>query len=227
MARRIDPAALPRGIRLLIVDDHALFCAGLELLFRRERGIRDVACATELHEAARLAGRFVPQVVLARPRLNDTSPYEVARALRLRCPAARLVFLDDSVCLLNVRTAVEVGVSGYWTKHASFAEVAAGVGVVAAGGTAFSPRVRRWVASTPDGLEFRPPATSKVLRQLSPREMEVHAYLARGLTVKQCARRMGLAPSTVDNHKLRLMRKLGVHKTVDLAVLAVREGLLD
>ena len=58
-------------------------------------------------------------------------------------------------------------------------------------------------------------------------ELEVFVHLAHGLSVKQCADRMELSPSTVDNHKSRLMKKLNIHKLVDLALLAFREGLVD
>lgn len=61
---------------------------------------------------------------------------------------------------------------------------------------------------------------------LTPREIEVLVYLAQGLSVKECARVMGRSPSTIDNHKTRLMRKLGMHRVVDLARFAVREGLI-
>jgi DNA-binding CsgD family transcriptional regulator/nucleotide-binding universal stress UspA family protein len=68
----------------------------------------------------------------------------------------------------------------------------------------------------------RPP-----LRELlTAREAEVLVYLAQGLTVKECARVLRLSPSTIDNHKSRMMRKLNLHRMVDLARIAVREGLL-
>jgi len=62
---------------------------------------------------------------------------------------------------------------------------------------------------------------------LTPREVEVLVYLAQGLSVKECARVMRRSPSTIDNHKTRLMRKLGMHRVVDLARYAVREGLIS
>lgn len=66
---------------------------------------------------------------------------------------------------------------------------------------------------------------SAELRQLTRRELDVWLHMAQGYTVKQCAEALGISPSTADNHKSRLMRKLRVHKTVDLARLALRCGL--
>ncbi|HEY5313151.1 MAG TPA: LuxR C-terminal-related transcriptional regulator, partial [Pirellulales bacterium] len=63
------------------------------------------------------------------------------------------------------------------------------------------------------------------LGQLTRREFDVLLHIAQGYTVKQCAEALGISPSTADNHKSRLMRKLRVHKTVDLARLALRCGL--
>jgi DNA-binding NarL/FixJ family response regulator len=62
---------------------------------------------------------------------------------------------------------------------------------------------------------------------LTPRETELFTLLAQGLTIKKCSERMGITVNTADNHKTRLMRKLGIHKTVELARLAVREGLIE
>ena len=71
------------------------------------------------------------------------------------------------------------------------------------------------------------PGGERLHARLTPRETEVLVYLAQGLSVKECARVMRRSPSTIDNHKTRLMRKLGMHRVVDLARFAVREGLIS
>jgi DNA-binding NarL/FixJ family response regulator len=199
----------------------------LEHLFQHEPDVREAASATQLHVGAKVAGRLLPDVALVYPRFGGHPPLEVAVAIQERCPEARLVYLDDTVRPSGIQAAVEVGVSGYWTKHADFAELAAAVRQVAAGGISFCPAAARCIRGTPPKLECRRLPTGQLSAMLSPRELEVLVLLARGLSAKQCAKRLNLAPSTIDNHKIRLMQKLGVHKTVALAVLAVREGLLD
>ncbi len=217
----------PLRPRVLIIDGHTLFCAGLVRLLEKAPEIEEATAATSLQEGVRLARRFCPQVVLVDPLLSDAGAFDVARRVRLGCAGSAFVFLDEAVRELHVRAAVQGGASGYWTKHASIDQIVAAIGRVAAGGTSFCPRALRFVAETPRGLRFRPSQKSAALGQLTSREMEVFVHLAQGLTVRQCAARMDLAASTVDNHKSRLMKKLDVHKSVDLATLAVREGLVD
>jgi len=215
------------GVRLLLLDEHALFCAGMVELFRAAEGIGEVAAATDVERGVQLAERFAPDVVSIAPQLNGTGPVEAARRVRACCPAAKLMFLDDSVRWFHVRAALEAGAAGYWTKRHRFEEIVTAVGRLAEGRTAFCPTVERYLASTGGSVRFLPASGGALLARLTARELQVLVSLAQGLTVKQCARQMQLARSTVDNHKSRLMKKLGVHKAVDLAVLAVREGLLD
>ena len=215
------------GIRLVVADSHALFCDGLDRLFQEAPRINNVATATGLGEAIRLVQRLSPHVVLVNPRLGDTGPFETARRFRSDHPRAALMFLDDSVRELHVRAAVQGGAQGYWTKHVSFDAILRAVSKLASGGTSFCPAARQFIATTRHALTFAPSSQSTVLSLLTRRETEVFLHLAEGLSVKKCAARMSLSASTVDNHKSRLMRKLDVHKNVDLARLAARENLLD
>jgi DNA-binding NarL/FixJ family response regulator len=217
----------PARPRVLILDRQTLFCVGVVRLLEKAAEIEEARAATSLREGVRLAGRFCPAVILVDPSLSGAGAFDVARRIRWECPGSRFVFLDEAVRELHVRAAVQGGASGYWTKHASIDQIVAAIGRVAAGEPSFCPRALRFVAETPKGLRFRPSEKSVALRQLTSREVEVFVHLAQGLSVRQCAARMHLATSTVDNHKTRLMKKLDVHKSVDLATLAVREGLVD
>ncbi len=213
--------------RLLIVDDHALFRAGLVMLFRATEDIREVAVAAGADEAVGLAMEFRPDVVIMDISLPMHGAFASGRAILTSCAGSLLLFLDDAVHEAHVHAALRVGGSGYWTKHATFGQIAEAVRQVAAGQQAFCPAVKQYLVETPRGLRFQPSTDSAVLEQLTPREIEVLVYLADGLSVRQCAERMALSTSTVDNHKSRLMRKLDIHKSVDLAHLAMREGLLE
>ncbi len=215
------------GIRLVVADDHALFCAGLNRLFQEASLINHVATATGFPEAIRLVQRLSPHVVLVNPRLSDTGPFETARRFHTNHARPALMFLDDSVRELHVRAAVQGGAQGYWTKHVSFNAILRAVSKVASGGASFCPAARQFIATTRHGLKYTPSPKSTALSLLTRRETEVFLHLAEGFSVKECAARLSLAPSTVDNHKSRLMKKLDVHKNVDLARLAARENLLD
>jgi len=218
--------ALVAGARLLVVDRCALVCEGLVALFRGGQGFAEVIGATSLDQATRLAQSIQPDVVLLDPVLLDAGTAPVAQRLASAWPSAKLVLLDEMVSPLHLRVAVETGAWGYWTKQATFEQLAAALRQVAAGRPAFSPEVRRYLLLTPSGLRLRPLPEGSLFLQLTLREWQVLRCLSEGLTVKQSARQLGLSASTVDNHKSRLMRKLKVHKVVDLVRLAIAEGVL-
>ncbi len=213
--------------RVLVIDRHTLFGEAMAALLRTAGVVERVASATTLAEVPRLVERLEPTVVFLDPGAHEQGPIDAVRHLDSYGSAAALVFLDDTVRLANLRAAIEVSAAGYWTKHASLQQILFAMESVLAGEQTFCPGASQYLISTPDGWQLRDPSGQPGWGVLSRREFEVLLYLVNGLTVKQCAERMHLAESTVDNHKARLMRKLGIHRSVDLVRWATREGLLS
>jgi DNA-binding NarL/FixJ family response regulator len=213
------------GLRLMIVDDHALCCSGLATMFRAVPEVADVAVATTSEQAVRVARLFRPDILILDAAMPSHQGFETARLLLESSAPCRILFLDEVVRQDHIRAAVRVGAQGYWTKHATFDEILAAVLRVRSGHTAFCPAAEQYLARTESGPRFDPPATGSPLERLTPREREILLHLTDGLTVRRCAERMKLSESTVDNHKWRLMRKLDVHSVVELVRLAAREGL--
>jgi len=123
--------------RLLIVEEHGLDREGLLALFWLSGHMEAVAVRPE--EAVRMARQFAPDVVLMDATLPEGAAFQVAQLIVSQCPTARLLFLDDAIRPENLRAALRLGGSGYWTKDASFEEIAEAVRCLAAGGTAFCP----------------------------------------------------------------------------------------
>lgn len=90
----------------------------------------------------------------------------------------------------------------------------------------FDPAIREWLRKEPTGLVLENCPQACALDLLTARELQVLILLAEGRSVKSCAQHLELAESTIDNHKARLMKKLDVHKIVELSHLAIREGLI-
>ncbi len=214
------------GLRLLIVDDQALCCTGLAMMFRAVPEIAEVAVATTSEQAVRIAKLFRPDVLIMDAAMPSYRGFETARLLLDSSSPCRILFLDDAVNHAHIRWALKVGALGYWTKHATFDEIIAAVLQIGMGRKAFCSAADRHLVRTKSGLRFKPKTPGSLLERLTPREMEVLLHLADGLSVKRCAEQMHLSESTVDNHKSRLMRKLDVHSVVELVRLAGREGLL-
>ena len=212
--------------RVLIVDEQTLFCQGMVRLLKSIPEIRAVASATTLECAEDVAGGFRPDVMILSPTLENIHPLEVTRSLKHASPSSRIIWLDDRLRQVHVRSALDAGIHGYWTKDVVFAELVQAILEVTTGRLSFCPKVQKYLLTTPEGLRPNPKQSLSAVDQLTPRELEIFMLLATGITVRGCAERLGLAVSTVDNHKVRLMRKLRVHKAVELTWIAVHEGLV-
>ena len=212
---------------LLIIGSRRLLCQGLEALFRRVSGWHLVCAVVGAEPGIQRAADLRPDVVLIDLKLPDGGALAAARAIRLQCPKARLLFLDETFHECRVHVVVRLRGAGYFTQDDSFEALLDGVRRVARGGSAFCAAAEPHLVRVGGKPRCKAPAENAGLTQLTRRELEVLALLAQGLTVKECAGQLHISASTADNHKSRLMHKLDVHKVVDLVHLAIREGLLE
>lgn len=213
--------------QVLVADNHALFGEGISHLLGGLPHIRSVVSVTSADHAVECAGQLRPAVILLDPRLSGRSPFSLAYGLGSASPESRLLFLDETLYEMHLWAAIAVDACGYWTKEASFSDLADAVKLVLDGGWTFCPAAHVHLVESAGRFRFKPSSASAGLQRVTPREYEILLYVARGFSVKRCAECLGLSESTVDNHKSRLMRKLNVHKSVDLAWLAIRKGLVS
>jgi two-component system, NarL family, response regulator NreC len=209
---------------LLIADDHSLLREGLLHLFRQCGDI--AAIGVEYDDVLSIVEHHNPDVVILGLGAKNDKYWPVVEILCESRPDTRILILDEAVRTRNIRRALILGIRGYWTKHAMFAQIVQAVRCLTAGRRSFCPEVDQYLYRTQHGLRYHPAHIGSPIQALTRRETELLTLLASGLTMKKCSERMGISINTVDNHKTRLMRKLGVHKTVELARLAVREGLI-
>lgn len=225
--KRSDAPHAPNLVRrVLIVARRRLLAESLEALFRRESDWEATA-AWDLEQALRQTESLQPDVVLLDLALPDGGAFLALRELRACSPRSRLVFLDEALHEGRLLAVCGLRAAGYFTQTDGFTPLLEGLRRVARGQTAYCAAAEVCLAvqrdHNPEGLAGQSPD----LRQLTRRELEILLHLARGLSVKECAEQLRLSPNTVDNHKSRLMSKLGFHKSVDLVRLAVREKLLE
>ena len=211
----------------MVVGSRRLLCEGLEALFRGVCPQQAVCAVTGAGAGMEQALHFRPDVVLIDLKLSEGGALAVARFVRSHCPRARFVFLDEVFHEGRLGAVLKFRAAGYITQDDSFARVLEAVRRVGCGGRAFCSAAEAHLVRVGGKLHCKTPADSAGLSRLTRREFEVLVLLAQGLTVKECAGHLNIAPSTADNHKSRLMAKLGVHKVVDLVHLAIREGLLE
>jgi DNA-binding NarL/FixJ family response regulator len=204
---------------LLFVSPQILFLDALREspALRREFGTIDVAATTA---AAYGQATRRPRLALV-DRLMPGQPLRaVLGHLRLRSPETRFAVLTEFPLAAHVSDAVAAGAHGVVTRRMTLKQIVEALRTVGTGGTTYPTRATKLAAS----LNGNPPGG---VAQLTAREVDVLLCLARAMTLVECALELGLSRNTVDNHRTRLMAKLGVHRTVELPWIALREGLLS
>ncbi len=213
-----------QNIRVLLVDDQALVRTGLEAWIHRMPLFTVVGSAGSLLEALALAVECQPDLVLF-DILNEPGLFAGVNELVRVCPRVVVVMLDDAPRDAHVREALRLGVGGYLTKQQPPEQIEAALRHAVSGMRVFAPEIACRVSlSGPEAFLAFDHASP--LSRLTPREMEVLVCLAEGQSVKQCAKSLGIGTSTAGNHKSRLMKKLSVHKSVELARFAIHQGLI-
>jgi DNA-binding NarL/FixJ family response regulator len=212
-------------VRVLLIDDQALVRTALAELIEAAGCMEVVASTGDIQEAVQYAAALRPDVVLLDVLSNEDS-FAGACDISTCCPDTKIVMMDDVASDTNAREALRINASGYLTKLQPFGQFSAALRDVARGQRVYAPEIARRLVRAADGLQLPPTERDSPLAGLTPREMDVVICLAEGKSVKQCAEWLGIGPSTVGNHKSRLMKKLGVHKTIELVHLVIREGLL-
>lgn len=219
-----SPSPIP--VRLAIVDDETLFREGLISLFAASPDFRLIASGSDSESMlATLPAADRPDVALLDARTDETGTLVGVEVWRRRFPETRLVLLDDLMRVAHARQALQLKIHGYALKRDSFFSLTTVIEAAARGVGSFTPSAGERLKLNVGGWEILRQGDAPGIHSLTSREMQVLACLAGGYTVKACSEHLRISPSTVDNHKSRIMKKLKIHKTVDLARFALREGL--
>ena len=207
--------------RVVIVDDHGLFRAGVRA--ELEGLVEVVGEAGGVEEAVDLIARESPDVVVLDVHMPDGGGVEVIR----RVPDACYLALSVSDAPEDVIAIIRAGARGYVTKTISGADLADAIRRVAEGDAVFSPRLAGFVL---DAFAGRAPAAASGdddLDLLTPREREVLQHLARGYLYKEIARRLGISAKTVEAHVSAVLRKLQLSSRHELTRWAAERRLVD
>ena len=208
-------------LRVVVVDDHHLFRAGVRAELAGHCDI--VGEAATPAAAAALLTETKPDVVLLDVHLPDGGGLAVLDALRDRADAPRVLALSVSDAADDVVPMIRAGALGYVTKTIETDELAAAIRQVAAGDAYFSPRLAAFVLqafSAPDAGD------DDELRALTPREREVLHHLARGYAYKRIAARLGISARTVETHVGAVLRKLQLNSRHEVSHWAASRGLI-
>jgi two-component system NarL family response regulator len=212
-------------IRVLIVDDHALFAEALAARLAREPDMVVLPLAGDLRHALALADTEQPTVVLLDMTLGAESGLDVLDRLMARHPAVRVVMLTAQYGVEPILQAVRHGAVGWIPKTEAADLVPRVVRYAAREGGWIPPEllgeVLRRLVSEPPG----PPAGNQLVSELTPREREVLQCMVDGLGRAEIAQRLGLSANTVRTHTPNLLAKLDTHSALEAITLAMRSGM--
>ena len=215
-------------LKVLVVDDHALFRRGLQMVLKSEDDIEVVGEAADGNEAVEKAQESMPDVILMDVRMPHRSGIEATQQIKDLLPHVKILMLTISDEEADLYEAIKAGASGYLLKEISIDEVADAIRSVFAGQSRLSPSMaakllQEFAAMSKRAAEARQlPAP-----RLTDREMEVLRLVAQGLNNRDIAKELFISENTVKNHIRNILEKLHLHSRMEAVVYAVREKLLE
>ena len=213
-------------MRVLLIDDHALFRSGLETLLER-RGITVCGATGDGEEGLVLAGELAPDAILLDLRLPGTTGIELLSRMRQAGITTPVVMLTTSDEERDLVASLRSGAQGYLLKDTEPDALVTSLHEILQGKTVVAPNLAGLLARVIQGgdeAEIEPPV-SDPFAELTPRELEILAHLAEGQSNKVIARHLDITDGTVKLHVKAILHKLGIHSRVEAAVLAVEHGL--
>jgi len=202
-------------ITVLLVDDHALVRRGFRRIIEDEQHITVIGEANDGDEAVRMTQELRPQVIVMDCALPGTNGLVATRRILEFAPKTAVLMLSMHSEETWVHQALAAGARGYILKNILDMELVSAIERVAAGHIVIDPQIS-------------PPEPLKGERNsgLSPRQLEILQLIVDGQSIKEIASRLGLSANTVAVHRANIMETLGIHKTAELVVYAIRNGLV-
>jgi DNA-binding NarL/FixJ family response regulator len=221
----------PDVIRVLIVDDHALYRRGLQTVLSTEDGIEVVGEAADGVEAVDLAEETLPDVIVMDVGMPKRGGIDACRVIKQRVPSTRILMLTSSDDEANLVEAVRAGANGYLLKSVPTEEVAAGIRGVHHGHALISPmmaaKLLEEFAQISQAATVPAPPPGLELPRLTDRELDILRYVARGRLNREIANELYISENTVRNHIRNILDKLQMHSRMEAAMYAVRQRLID
>ena len=215
-------------LRVMVVDDHALFRRGLEMVLSNESDLELVGEASDGQEAIEKAQETMPDVVLMDVRMPKRSGIEATAQIKELLPHVKILMLTISDEEADLYDAIKAGASGYLLKEIPIEEVSDAIRSVWAGQSRISPSMASKLltefAAISKATEERPQMPAP---RLTEREMEVLKLVAQGLNNRDIAKKLFISENTVKNHIRSILEKLHLHSRMEAVVYAVREKMIE
>jgi DNA-binding NarL/FixJ family response regulator len=213
-------------LRIAMIDQQRVFVDALCFRLATEPGVEIVHASDNADNAEASLGAARPDLALIDAELPLARGFDLAAELRRTVPATKIVFLIRSPTDALLDQALRLGIEGLLTRSDSLTQLIQALRQVAGGERRVAPAVAARLDFDSQRGEYRLRDSTRATG-LTTRQLEILRHLARGESVKSVAKKLDLSPKSVDNQKFRIMTKIGVRDKVNLALYAVREGLIE
>lgn len=222
--------SIERNLRLLLVDDQPLLRVGFRMVLESEEGLEVVGEAGDGAEAVRLTRELEPDIVLMDVRMPVMDGIEATRLIAAAQSPARVIILTTFDLDEYAFAGLQAGASAFLLKDVAPADLVHAVRLVASGDAVVSPRVTQrlletYVRSTANARSAEP-QPDPLLKDLTPRELEVLRAMCEGLSNAEIAHRLYLSEATVKSHVRRILFKLHLRDRVQAVVYGYETGLV-
>jgi DNA-binding NarL/FixJ family response regulator len=209
-----------KPIRILIADDHKMFRQGLAGMIEGQPDLEVVGEAHNGRTAVDLSLKLLPDIVLMDISFPDFNGIIATQQIIEKAPAIRIIALSMHDGVEYIQSIMKSGASGYLVKDCEFKELIQAIRVVYQGKSYLCPSIAGIVI---DSYVRRNTGTSGA--QLTERESEVLHGIADGMSTKKIGESLGISAKTIETHRRKVMKKLGIYSIAQLTKFAVREGL--
>ena len=215
-------------IRVLVVDDHALFRRGLQMVLAQEPDIKVIGEAGDGAEAVAMAESTLPDIILMDVRMPKRGGIDACTTIHASVPSAKIIMLTISDEEADLYEAIKAGAKGYLLKDVSIEEVATAIRAVHGGQSLISPAMASKLLSEFATMIKKGDDRQQVpAPRLTDRELQVLKLVARGLNNRDIAKELFISENTVKNHVRNILEKLQLHSRMEAVVYAVREKIVE
>ncbi len=208
-------------VGVMLVDDHAVVRMGFRMLLEGSTDIKVLGEADSGEEAVRRFGELRPDVIVMDISMPGIGGLEAIDRILAKDPEMRILVLSAHEDAMHARRVLKAGAAGYLTKRSAAEELMRAIRMVSQGKTYLEPGIAQQMAVEQVSGERNPVDT------LSEKEFKVFLSLASGRSVQDIAEVMSLSPRTVGTHLYNIKQKLGASNSAELAIIAIRAGLID
>lgn len=213
-------------IRVLLVDNHELVCEGLKAMLTMEKNIDVVGAAYDGAQAIRLAADLAPDVILMDVRMPRKDGVAACREIKQSAPESKVIMLSTFDDDPDVFAAIDAGASGYMIKDLTTDDLLKAIDIVNQGKSFFHPIVAQKIADKFRGISRHEKDKLRLFTTLTSREVEILTHICHGASNADIARALYISEGTVKSHVSNILRKLEKRDRTQLALHAVKIGLV-